>query len=339
VTKLASEVFGRLRQSHSGRGLPQSKTLARWCEAFGLRQPSAAFAWSALWKAILLMLNAELLFLGCSSAKPPKPAPAAVAAADRSATQAAKLSASQNWTAAIIQWQSAVDRYRLLNDRTNEAIGLHNLAEARQHAGDWAQAHELFEAASALNSALKIDEQWWRNQIALLQVEAKSSRTNELARRIEELTPRFKQLANRSLRALFLNELGLWHTERADFDAATKDFGDALQLFAVEKNDPGVATVLANQGLLMERQKNFSAAAQKWNEAQKLFERLAEPKGIAVSMAGHGRALLKAEQDLAQAKDLLRRAERNFRMLRDETRARQTAELLTNHRAERSESK
>jgi plasmid stabilization system protein ParE len=70
------------------------------------------------------------------------------------------------------------------------------------------------------------------------------------------------------------------------------------------------------------------AAAQKWSEAQGMFEKLADVKAIALSMAGHGRALLAAEQNPAQAEDLLRRAERNFRMLRDEEHARQIAELL-----------
>jgi tetratricopeptide (TPR) repeat protein len=325
-------------ETESGRGLPHSKSFATWRQRLGVRQSPAAFeSWRAPALFSCVLLGAHIFFLGCSSAKPPKSVPAAVAAAGRTASQAAKLSAGENWTAAAKQWQSAVDRYRLLNDRPNEAIALHNLAEAQQHADNYQQAHELFEAAAAINAALKIDEQWWRNQIALLQVEAQLHRTNELGKRFEELKPR--KLTNRNLQALFLNELGLWHTENGEVEAATTEFGEAIQAFAAEKNDYGVATVLANQGLLLEKQKNFTAAAKKWAESQKLFERLAEPKGIALSMAGHGRALLSADQNLVEAADLLRRAERNFRMLHDETRARQTAELLKKLPARETSSK
>jgi len=278
------------------------------------------------WPTFPIVAAALFLCFGCSSAKPSKSPPAPVAAAERTASQAAKLSAKGNWTAAGTQWQSALDRYRLLNDQTNEAIALHNLAEARRQAGDLLKAHDLLESAAAINFSLKIDEHWWRNQIALLQVEAQLHRTNELASRFEKLTPH--KIANRSLRALFLNELGLWHTDNGEFDPATGDFRDAVQLFSAEKNEFGTATVLANQGLLLEKKEHFSEAAQKWAEAQKLFEFLADPNGIALAMAGRGRALLSAKQELAQAEDLLRRAERNFRLLHNETRARETAELL-----------
>src|SRR5882762_6427105 len=116
-------------------------------------------------KSLPLILIAAALGFGCSSAKPPKTIPAPVATADRSASQATKLSSAGNWQAAAGQWQTALDRYRLLNDRTNEAIALHNLAEARQQIGDLTNAHNLLESAAAINSSLKLDDPWWRDQV------------------------------------------------------------------------------------------------------------------------------------------------------------------------------
>ena len=266
-----------------------------------------------------------LVTLSCSSAKPPKPMPVPVAVAERSASQAAKLSAAGNWQAAASQWQSALQEYRLLNDRLHEAIALHNLAEAREQLGDLKTAHQLLESAAEINSALKNDEQWWNNQMALLQVEAKSSST-ELAERFEKLNS--KQPPNRALKALFLNERGLWRSRSADFGAASADFKEALQLFAAEKNESGAATVVANQALLLERQGKYREAAEAWRLAENRFEGLANPIGIAVSMAGRGRTLLAAREQLPVAEDLLRRAARNFHALHDEAQAQQAIELL-----------
>src|SRR5262245_52546720 len=98
----------------------------------------------------LLAVIASVL-VGCSSAKPAKPVPLPVAAAERSVSQASKSSRAGNWNAAASQWQSAVDQYRLLNDRRDEAVALHNLAEAKEQLGDTDSAHRFLEEASAIN--------------------------------------------------------------------------------------------------------------------------------------------------------------------------------------------
>jgi tetratricopeptide (TPR) repeat protein len=219
-----------------------------------------------------------------------------------------------------------LQEYRLLNDRAHEAVALHNLAEAKEQLGDLKSAHRLLEAAVALNSTLKSDDQWWRDQIALLQVEAKADSTNELAARFEKLSS--KQPANRGLKALLLNERGLWNSRTGDFSAAGTDFGQALQLFNTEKNESGSATVMANQALLLERQGKHRQAAESWRLAQTKFEALANPIGIALSMAGRGRALLAAHEQLPVAEDLLRRAAENFRVLHEQKDAQEAAELL-----------
>lgn len=280
-------------------------------------------------KALLQLLAISAIALGCSSAKPPKPVAPAVSAADESAAQARKLSAAGNWQSASGQWQSALERYRLLNDRTNEAIALHNLAGAKQQTGDLKTAHDLFESAAALNSSLKSDEQWWHNQVALLQVEAQAGSTNELTTRFEKLNGLLGKVNNRQIKALYANERGLWNSGNGNFGPAAADFAQALQWFRAEKDESGIATVMANEALLLERQSKFTEAAEAWRLAQNAFESLANPIGIAVSMTGRGRSLLAAKQDLPLAEDLLRRAARNFRVLHAESQMHDAEKLLT----------
>jgi tetratricopeptide (TPR) repeat protein len=283
-------------------------------------------------RRVYLLIFATAL-IGCRSAKPPAPVPAPVAIAQRDADQAAKLTAAGNWSGAAGSWERAVSDYRLLNDRTNEAIALHNLGEAREQLGDLDAARRLLEEASAINSTLKADDQWWRNQVALLQVEAKANETNALRERFERLDARSGNLKNNTLRALYVNERGLWHSRNGDYQKAGSDLAEALRFFQAANNNPGIAAVVANQALLLERQANFQAAAGKWKEALTRFEGMANPLGIAISMLGRGRSLQQAKQNLEEARGLLERASRNFRVLHQESEAREADELLQSLKA------
>jgi len=279
-------------------------------------------------KRLLFMAVTWVGLLGCSSTKPPKPVPAPVTTAQRSAAQAAKSSSAGNWQSAAGMWQTVLDQYRLLNDQTNEAVALHNLGEAKAQTGDLKSAHEFLESTAAINSRLKLDDPWWRDQIALLQVEAQSQETNEIGQRFERLIPASKGLPASTVKALFLNELGLWYSRTGNFEAAATTFAEALQLFRAGKDPSGAATVVANQALLLEKQKKPREAADKWLIALREFEALADPNGIAICMAGRGRALVEADEDLPAAEDLLRRAAYNFRHLHSEAKAIETDEWL-----------
>src|SRR5258708_22506329 len=149
-----------------------------------------------------------LFLLGCSTAKPLPPAPVAVSRAERTAEQAAKLSESQNWPAAAQEWKLAAERFGLLNNQTREAVALHNLAQAQHELGHAVPARRLLEEAASLNKKLGRTNEWWRNKIALLQLEALSADAAALRARFEKLGPPAEHLPDRSVRALFLNELG-----------------------------------------------------------------------------------------------------------------------------------
>jgi len=268
-----------------------------------------------------------LALLGCRSAPPPPPVPPAVSMAERAEEQAAKLSQQQNWPAAVRAWQLAADRSSLLNEVVGEATALHNLAQAERELGQATEAHKNLEEAARLNEKAGRTGEWWRNQIALLQTESQFSQTNLLKARFEKLLP-LPLPADRSSRALFLNELALWEKSQGEWAKAEKTFADAEQDFAAAKDAGGVAAVSSNRAELYDEQKNHTAAIASWKTALARFEALHDPAGITRALAGLGRVLLAANQELANAEDLLRRAVRNYRLLQKPKQAQATLELL-----------
>jgi tetratricopeptide (TPR) repeat protein len=251
-----------------------------------------------------------------------------VSAAQRAAEEAMKLSESQNWPAAARAWQRAADRTALLNDRAGEAVALHNLALAKKELGAVQEAHELLEQASRLNAAVGRRQEWWRNQIALLQTEALLGDRAALEQRFQEIAGQAAELRDASTRALFLNERALWEQGRGEFERAGETFRQAQELFESGRDAAGLATVLANRARLLEAQGNHAAAASAWEEALAKFEALGNTRGIAHALAGRGHALLAARQDLPAAEDLLRRAVRNFATLGQPRERQKTLDLL-----------
>src|SRR5258708_31336451 len=201
-----------------------------------------------------------LFLLGCSTAQPLPPAPVAVSRAEGTAEQAAKLSESQNWPAAAQEWKLAAERFGLLNNQTREAVALHNLAQAERKLGHAVPAGRLLEAAASLNEKLGRTNEWWRNQIALLQLEALSVDAAALRARFEKLAPVAEHLADRSVRGLFQNGLGLWRQTQGDFTNAAACFLEAGRLFARSADRAGHATVAANLSRYLEARKQQKEA-------------------------------------------------------------------------------
>ncbi|MCX6910094.1 MAG: hypothetical protein NTY01_18905 [Verrucomicrobia bacterium] len=229
---------------------------------------------------------------------------------------ARKLSANENWSAAAREWQNAVDRYRLLNDRANEAIALHNLAQAHRALGDPGRAHALLEQAADLNQQLGRGDEGWRNQIALLQIESQAKQTAALEARFAKLTASPPPDSRPQLQGLFFNELGLWQRRQGDLARAGETFRRAEQAMAKAGDRRGAAAVLANRAWLDEAHGKLADALEKWGQARARFEALADPPGIAAALAGEGRVLLAAGQNLPAAEAALRRASDNFRTLK-----------------------
>jgi tetratricopeptide (TPR) repeat protein len=248
--------------------------------------------------------------------------------ADRTETQAAKLSEQENWPAAARAWQTAVERFSLLNDPAGEAVARHNLAQAERALGQSEAARANFEQAARLNQRSGRTNEWWRNQIALLQLEAQSNQTQALQMRFEKLLSLAGQPTDRSVRGLFLNELGLWQKTQARLAEAEKSFAAAEHEFNAARNSFGLAVIAANRAELYESQQKYSAARESWKAALKLFQSLADPPGIARCLLGQGRTLLAANQELPEAEDMLRRAANNYKLLKMPKQAQAALELL-----------
>jgi tetratricopeptide (TPR) repeat protein len=280
------------------------------------------FAFSATLCPTLTLI---FLLFGCASQKPSPEPPAAVRVAQGTTERAARLSQMQSWPAAAREWQTATDQYHLLNDRTNEAVALHNLAQAKRELGEPRESRNLLERAAAINEELKRDREWWRNQTALLQVDAQLNQAEALGSRFEKLLPRAKEIIDSEVHGLFVNELGLWQQSRSQFVEAQSSFQQAEQLFQSAGIDYGVAVATANRAHLCERQKNFAAAVEIWRTALRRFEKLGDARGIAEALAGEGRSLLESSGNLTTSEELLRRAAQSYRTLK---RSNELAETL-----------
>ena len=266
--------------------------------------------------------------LGCHSTPPPRTTPPAISIAAHAEDQAVKLSQQQNWPAAARAWQLAADRSSLLNDEGGEAVSLHNLAQAERQLGQNPAAHDHLEQAATRNEKLGRTAEWWRNQIALLQLEARTKNEEMLRARFEKLAPLASQLRDLSLRGMFLNELALWQKSQDELAKSETTFAEAELAFKTANDTLGVATISANRAQLFEQQKAYPAAITSWKAALAKFQSLADPPGIARALAGEGRALLAAHQELSHAEDFLRRAAHNYHTLQDPKQAQATLNLL-----------
>ncbi len=270
---------------------------------------------------------------GCFSSKPPPEPPRPVATASRDAQQAMELTEKEQWPAAAAAWQRSLNQYRLLNDDAHAAIALHNLAQAERALGNSPAARGHLEQAAEINKRLGRQMEWWRNQIALLQVERQSPQTPSSASRWQVLDPLGSALTDPALRGLFLNERGLWLQQQEKWTEALNDFVQAEQSFQTAGDARGAATAIANRSDL-----SLSAppdvvpdapqqALAGWKEALRQFESLPDKHGIARALAGVGHAYLvlatatdhpkQRRLNFVMAEQFLRRASENYEILKE----------------------
>ncbi|MCL5099157.1 MAG: hypothetical protein M1608_16795 [Candidatus Omnitrophica bacterium] len=265
-------------------------------------------------------LNLGLVLLafgfGCSSTPPPAPVPPARQQAQFVAASALKLSQAGNWVAAAREWQEAADQFSALNDLGNEAVALHNLAQADRELDRLDAAQHLLDRAATLNQQAGQTNEWWRDQIALLQVESREEQTAPIEARFKRLVPLLPKVEDPQLRGLFLNEFAQWQQRQEHLNEAAQTYQQAEQAFVQAARPQGVAAVSANRASLYLAQTNYPAALKEWSRALAEYEAIAEPFGITRALEGQGRTMLVAKQDLPEAEELLRRAARNFQTLR-----------------------
>lgn len=236
------------------------------------------------WFAVLTLLTA------CGSKPAPPPQPRAAAEAESLARQATRLQAEENWRGAADTWQRAVRQYRLLHREAETALAQHNEAQARRALGQSEPARTLLEAAADTNQALALTNAWWRNQIALLQVDLDLAPARA-GTRLDALRSRLGELRDQpGLTALFHHEearLRLAQGRSADAQAA---LDRAAEMFRALRDEHGLAAIALTRARLLQEQ-NPAQSEAAWRDALSRFESIAYPKGVALALAGLGAAL------------------------------------------------
>lgn len=251
---------------------------------------------------------------GCASQKPKPPPPAEVQEADRLARQAARLQADENWAGAAQWWMQAGKQFQLLNRLDQVAMARHNEAMARRELGATAHAHQLLEEAASLNRQTGQMSAWWRNQVALVQLENDTSPV-AAARRLASLVEvGAGQEVEPRVRALLAHEEARLRASEGQLDTALAAIDRSAQGFAALGDRAGWAAATVTKAGLLRRQNELAAAATTWREALREYEQLGYPRGVAVALSGLG-STLRAAGETLESTDLLRRAAENFRTL------------------------
>jgi tetratricopeptide (TPR) repeat protein len=278
---------------------------------------------------LFVFLTGLVTFLGCSSTPPASPPPESVQEADQYKNSATRFSSRQQWAAAARDWERAARQYGLLNQRSQQAIALHNLAQAQRHRQQYQQAADSLSHATRLNLALGNSTEWWRNQVLGLQLEAATGQTDVLDLHFKELVPRSDtEIQDTATKGAFLNEYGLHQLKKGETEAALTTFEVARAIFEKNGSLNGQATTLANLARVHEAQAALEEAHQAWMNSLQIFEETGHLPGIATALAGLGRTLLHSNQNLDLAEDYLKRAASNFQQLKMEEEYLQTTELL-----------
>lgn len=265
-----------------------------------------------------LCLVACLGLQACRSTPQPPPQPSGVLEAERLARQAARLQAEESWTAAADWWQRAGRQYRLLHREADAALADHNQAVARKAMGQPARALELLEAAARSNQRLHLTNAWWRNQIALLQIETETH-PEPTEDRLDRLTSRLRELdGDPALLALYHHEEARRRTRQDRLIEALQAIALAEKEFQAAGDPLGRAALTLTRARILEKQQDLQAARSAWRTALRSFEALGHPRGIALALAGLGSSLARspAPEDQERAFEILTQALENLSALR-----------------------
>jgi tetratricopeptide (TPR) repeat protein len=279
-----------------------------------------------VWLGAWLWWAVAVLFAGCAG-RPQPSQPKAVEQADRLARQAADVLAEENWTAAANAWERSARHYQLLNQLTNLAVAWHNEGVARRELGQLPEARRLLERAAKLNDELGETNAWWRNQIALLQLEQLNAPQNAV-QRLNLIHGARLSPADPELAALLSHEEGRLALSQGRLENAAMALDRAEAGFATVNNRKGEAAVKVTRARLYRQQSDLGASEQAWRSALEQYEALAYPRGITIALAGLGSCLAAQGARVAEAVRLLERAAENFLSLGLQTEAAATAAEL-----------
>jgi tetratricopeptide (TPR) repeat protein len=263
---------------------------------------------------VTVSLGFLVALLAACATKPQPSQPETLEVAERFARQATSVQAAEDWSAAAAAWERSARHFQLLNQLTNLSVAWHNEGVARRELGQLDKSRQLLEKAAKLNDALGQTNAWWRNQIALLQLEQMTA-PQSAAQRLTLIQGARLSPTDPELVALLAHEEGRLAVARGDLDRAATALARAESTFASIHNLRGQAAVHVTLARLLREKGDLDGSERAWRAALEQYEQLAYPRGITVAMAGLGSCLAARGDDLAEAASLLERAVENFRSL------------------------
>ena len=257
---------------------------------------------------IFAVLIVVVLLVGCSTPQP-EPIPQAVQQINQLMETANSVSMAGNWTASENTWGEIAKKSALLDRRDLQAIALHNQAYAAYKQNHFDSALQLAKEAAEIN---KQGEQWWKNQILLLQIEKRLSSEDRTARlsfldQIEKRDDLIHVFPN--IYVLLQNEKGIDLLKDQKIEQAKAVFETGL---LNAKESTLVLAIKSNLALCAEEGNDYEKAFELWNEILSQAKDITNPEMIAISLHGGGRCCWKLGRTL-DAVILLRRAASNYK--------------------------
>ena len=257
---------------------------------------------------ISVALITATLLAGCSTPQP-EPVPQAVQQINQLMETANSVSMAGNWSAAENTWEEIARKSALLDRRDIQAIALHNQAYAAYKQNHFDAALRLATEAVEINEQ---GEQWWKNQILLLQIEKRLSPEDRTARlsfldQIEKRDDLIHVFPN--IYVLLQNEKGIDLLKEQEIEQAKAVFESAL-LYA--KGSTMILAIKSNLALCAEEENDYEKALELWNEILSQAKNITSSEIIATSLHGAGRCCWKLGRT-SDAAMLLRRAANNYK--------------------------
>lgn len=257
---------------------------------------------------IFVVLIVATLLVGCSTSQP-EPVPPAVQQINQLMETANSVSIAGNWIAAENTWEEIARKSALLDRRDLQAIALHNQAYAAYKQNHLDAALRLATEAAEIN---KQGEQWWKNQILLLQIEKKLSLESRTARLTSlEQTEKRDDLIHTfpHIFVLLQNEKGIDLLKEQKIEQSKTVFETAL---LNAKEPTMILAIKSNLALCAEEENDYEKSLELWNEILSQGKNITNSEIIATSLYGAGRCCWKLGRT-SDAVILLRRAASNYK--------------------------
>jgi len=274
-------------------------------------------------RKIFSTLIVSIILSGCTSAPILEPKTVDQIRIEQLLSTAIDLNDAENWLAAENTWKQLAQQYQLFDQRSQQAIALHNQAFAMMKQGKYQQSLQPIEQALKIDNDTTTSE-FYRHTLLLLQIQQLMGESQNIETLIQEAEENNLLEKDAHTYILLLSQLVSNQMANEQVESASITLQKALNL---TQDRFLLLTLNINQAKVLEKQKNTEQALQLWLQNLEESKSLANKLFIAESLAGIGRAYLGLGQ-LERAKDYLLRSSQNFQLLGQPAQSQQTKKIL-----------